>query len=63
MNSLSPRLEHTDWKGDAKDGTVAAVQGFAKTAATTIEATQTSINDAIKTQVDLVNEADVAPQA
>ena len=63
VNSLGPRLEQTDWKGDARDGTLAAVQGFAKTAATTIETTQTSINDAIKTQVDLVNEADVAPQA
>ena len=63
VSSLAPRLEQTDWKGDARDGTLAAVQSFVRTASTTIESTQTSITDAIKTQVDVVGEADVAPQA
>ena len=63
VSSLAPRLEQTDWKGDARDGTLAAVQSFVRTASTTIESTQTSITDTIKTQVEVVGEADVAPQA
>ena len=57
------RLQNTDWKGDAKDGTVALVAGWTTKAKAKATEAQTKLVEFIYRQIEQVNAADVAPSA
>ena len=63
MTGHKTRLENTDWKGDAKDGTVALVAGWTTKAQAKATEAQTKLVDFINKQIEQVNAADVAPSA
>ena len=63
MTSHQTRLTNTDWKGDAKDGTVGLVSKWTTNAQAKATEAQTKLVDFINKQIDQVNAADVAPQA
>ena len=63
MSGHKTRLENTDWKGDAKDGTVGLVAGWTTKAMTKASEAQTKLVDFINQQIEQVNAADVAPSA
>jgi hypothetical protein len=63
MNGHKDRLVNTDWKGDAKDGTVELVANWTTNAQTKSSDAQTKLVDFINQQIDKVNEADKAPSA
>jgi hypothetical protein len=63
MNGHKDRLVNTDWKGDAKDGTVELVANWTTNAQTKSSDAQTKLVDFINKQIEKVNEADKAPSA
>jgi hypothetical protein len=63
MTGHQTRLQNTDWKGDAKDGTVALVTGWTTKAKAKATEAQTKLVEFINRQIEQVNAADVAPSA
>jgi hypothetical protein len=63
MNGHRTRLENTDWKGDAKDGTVSLVAAWTTNAQNKASEAQTKLVTFINKQIELVTAADVAPSA
>ena len=63
MTGHQTRLQNTDWKGDAKDGTVALVTGWTTKAKAKSTEAQTKLVEFINRQIEQVNAADVAPSA
>src|SRR5262245_48269767 len=63
MTGHLTRLQNTDWKGDAKDGTVALVTGWTTKAKAKATEAQTKLVEFINRQIEQVNAADVAPSA
>ena len=61
MTGHKTRLENTDWKGDAKDGTVTLVANWTTNAQTKATDAQTKLVDFINKQIETVNAADTVP--
>jgi hypothetical protein len=61
MEGHKTRLENTDWKGDARDGTLTMVAGWTTNAQTKATDAQTKLVDFINKQIETVGAADAVP--